>query len=245
MTVTSSYFRWLIFTCFADHDDFALSWSNILKHDRPWGWGKHYWYFPVCLSHCLQSGILLFVASMQNPSTSYHLCWQHCFKAQKVSPVWSDHLYRLLGHPLLSCWHTSGHDHSCTENSPKSHHFYCRVKSAVLISASKTLHHFVLMSYWINVICPFSLCLFYSSYTCLLAVLHSIQPSFCPRAFALAVSEWNTLSPDTFMVCSLTAFKYLLKYCPPPLLTLLISHFIMYYVSPFILVYNFVFLIFW
>ena len=175
---------------------------------------------------------------MQNPSTSYHFCWQHCFKPQQVSPVWSDHLYGLLSGPLLSCWHASGHDHSSTENSPMSHHFYCRVKSAVLITASKILHHFVLMSYWINIICPFSLCLLYSSYTCLLAILHYIQPCFCLRAFALTVSEWNTLSPDTFMVCSLTGFKYLLKYCPPPLLTLLISYFIMHYVSPFILVYN-------
>ena len=81
-------------------------------------------------------------------------------EAQRVSPVWSDHLHGLLSGPLPSCWHTSGHDHSSTENSPMSHHFYCRGKSAVLITASKILHHFVLMRYWINIICPSFLVLF-------------------------------------------------------------------------------------
>ena len=106
-------------------------------------------FLPVSHIAYKPSGILLVVASMQNLSTPYHLCWQHCFKPQQVSPVWSDHLYALLSGPLLSCWHTSGHNHSSTENSPMSHHFYYRVKSVVLITASKALHHFVLMSYWI------------------------------------------------------------------------------------------------
>lgn len=158
--------------------------------------------------------------------------------------VWPDHLYGLLSCVLY--WVVDIHQVTITL-LPKTRQClttFTRVKSAVIITASKTLHHFVLMSYWINIICPLSLCLF------------AFQLHLSPCYFSLYPAMFLPLGPLHLLFPNGTIFPRYLHGLFPSwlrafaqilstfLLTLLISYFILYYVSPLILVYNFV-LIFW
>ena len=105
-----------------------------------------------------------------------------------------------------------------------------RVKPAVLITAFQDPASF----------CPHELLdvIIYFSYTCLLAMLHSIQPCFCLRVFALAVSQMEhsfpRYLPGLFPHC-LRVFAQILS--PSPASTPYFL-FLMYYVSPFIIVCN-------
>ena len=174
-----------------------------------------------------------FTSSPESDHFFLLFCWQHRSKPHHLSPVWFDHLHSFLRGLLLTCW---PHISLCSCLYSKPSNGFPEEKPAGLITAFPNPAWFCPHELLDVTFCPFSLPLLLSSYTHLLACLHSVSHVSASGPLHLLLPT-RILIPSICTACPCTISEYWLKYHPSSASNPY-SLFFMYYVSPFTIAYN-------